>query len=160
MTVQHAMNRWTMIAAALILVACAAPGAASPQETPMPTADSTPEETPAPERSQAPQESQPPEGSPADSGAVPAELIEFARTDAAQRASVDPQDVTVLTAEAVTWNDGSLGCPEPGMMYTQALVDGYRVVVEAGGTEYHYHGARTGGIAYCADPQPPLQTSQ
>ena len=87
-------------------------------------------------------------------GEVPDELIDQARTDAAERAGVDPADVAVVTAEAVTWNDGSLGCPEPGMMYTQALVDGYRVVVEAGGTEYHYHGARTGGLAYCATPQP------
>jgi hypothetical protein len=30
------------------------------------------------------------------------------------------------------WNDGSLGCPEPGMMYTQALVNGYWLIIEAG----------------------------
>ena len=31
---------------------------------------------------------------------------------------------TVVDARAVTWPDSSLGCPEPGMMYTQVLVDG------------------------------------
>ena len=39
---------------------------------------------------------------------------------------------------AVTWNDGSLGCPEPGMFYTQALVDGYHVILQAGDEELDY----------------------
>jgi hypothetical protein len=61
--------------------------------------------------------------------------------DAAKRAGVDPASVAVVSAESRTWGDASLGCPQPGMYYTQALVDGYRVVVSAGGTEYDY---RTG----------------
>lgn len=44
----------------------------------------------------------------------------------------------LVSAEAVTWNDSSLGCPSPGVMYTQALVDGLRVVVTADGTRYDY----------------------
>jgi hypothetical protein len=27
----------------------------------------------------------------------------------------------VVSAKAVTWSDGSLGCPEPGKLYTQAF---------------------------------------
>lgn len=45
---------------------------------------------------------------------------------------------TVVTSEAVTFNDGSLGCGSPGQSYTQALVDGMRVVVTADGTTYDY----------------------
>ena len=45
---------------------------------------------------------------------------------------------TLISAEAVTFTDGSLGCAEPGMSYTQALVDGMRVVVEVDGTTYDY----------------------
>jgi hypothetical protein len=48
--------------------------------------------------------------------------------------------VTVISAEAVTFPDGSLGCPEPGMAYTQALVDGYKIVAEAGGKTYDFRG--------------------
>ncbi len=44
----------------------------------------------------------------------------------------------LVSAEQVTWNDSSLGCPSPGVMYTQALVDGLRVVVTADGTRYDY----------------------
>ncbi len=45
---------------------------------------------------------------------------------------------TVVSAESITYNDGSLGCPEPGQMYTQALVDGYRIIVEVDGEEFDY----------------------
>lgn len=44
----------------------------------------------------------------------------------------------LVSAEAVTFTDGSLGCPTPGQSYTQALVDGMRVVVTADGETYDY----------------------
>lgn len=44
----------------------------------------------------------------------------------------------VVSVAAVTWPDSSLGCPSPGVSYTQALVDGVRVVVSVDGTEYDY----------------------
>ena len=44
----------------------------------------------------------------------------------------------LVSAEHVTFSDGSLGCPKPGESYTQALVDGMRVVVAADGTQYDY----------------------
>lgn len=44
----------------------------------------------------------------------------------------------LVSAEAVTFNDGSLGCASPGQSYTQAQVDGMRVVVTAGGKTYDY----------------------
>jgi len=44
----------------------------------------------------------------------------------------------VVSVEAVTWPDSSLGCPSPGVSYTQALVDGVRVVVTVDGEQYDY----------------------
>jgi len=66
-------------------------------------------------------------------------VVAKARADLAAELGAAEDDITVITAEPVTWSDGSLGCPEPGKMYTQALVDGYRVVLEYEGVEYHYH---------------------
>lgn len=86
---------------------------------------------------------------------VPAAMLERVIADAASGAGVDPSDVTVIAAEAVTWSDGSLGCPEPGMMYTQALVPGYRVVLEIDGEELHFHAAQDGQFTFCENPQPP-----
>jgi hypothetical protein len=57
--------------------------------------------------------------------------------------------VTVVSAEQVTWPDGSLGCPKPGQMYTQALVDGYQVVVEVDGTRYDYRVGSGSDVRLC-----------
>ena len=72
----------------------------------------------------------------------------------ARQAGADPADVQVVGAEAVTWPNGAVGCPEPGMMYTQALVAGYRIELQLRGKTYHYHGRRDDSPFYCASPKP------
>ena len=53
-------------------------------------------------------------------------VTEAALADAAKRTGLGaPRSWS--ECEAVTWADGSLGCPEPGMKYTMALVPGYRI---------------------------------
>lgn len=44
----------------------------------------------------------------------------------------------LVSAERITFSDGSLGCPQPGHSYTQAQIDGMRVIVNAGGERYDY----------------------
>ena len=72
--------------------------------------------------------------------ALPAE-IEAAIADAAARFGVPEEEVAVAGALRVTWSDGSIGCPEPDMMYTQQLVPGYLLTLEVAGQRYAYHGA-------------------
>lgn len=60
--------------------------------------------------------------------------------DLAAHLDIDPAEIEVVAYEPVTWNDGSLGCPQPDTMYTQALVDGYMIQLRAGGKTYNYHG--------------------
>jgi hypothetical protein len=54
-----------------------------------------------------------------------------------------------ILAEDVTWSDGSLGCPRPGLMYTQALVPGWRLRVRDGARERIYHASRRGQWLLC-----------
>jgi hypothetical protein len=68
-----------------------------------------------------------------------------------------PEDIEVLSAERVTWSDGSLGCPQPGEMYTQALIEGYRIILDVDGQEVHYHGTPDEPPFYCEDPQEPAE---
>lgn len=135
------MHRSLLLPAILLVAvvsACAASSGptSSPDVTPMPTDSPNPG---------------------LDAGDVPVGLVEAAIAEAAQRAGVEPADVSLVVAEAVTWRDGALGCPEPGMMYTQALVPGYRLVLSAGGEELHFHGAGSGPLTYCEDPEPPAE---
>jgi hypothetical protein len=82
--------------------------------------------------------------------------IEQAKADLAGRLGVQPGQITLVSSEEVTWPDGSLGCPQPGMRYTQALVDGTRIVLAAGGKQYHYHAGGRRGPFLCTNPQPPV----
>jgi hypothetical protein len=82
-------------------------------------------------------------------GEVPAEIMASLLVDAATRAGVAENAIEVVRAEATTWNDGSLGCPEPGMGYTMALVDGYHVVLEVDGEELDYRVSGNGGFRLC-----------
>lgn len=62
-----------------------------------------------------------------------------ARADLAKRLKVGVDEITVEKAETVTWPDGSLGLPRPGMMYTMALVPGARLELKCPQGTYFYH---------------------
>ena len=79
--------------------------------------------------------------------------------DATRRTGLDASTLKVVSSEAVTWPDGGLGCPEPGMLYTMALVPGYRIRIQAGDKVLDYHASRRGILVLCppersVDPVP------
>src|SRR6185295_10876567 len=92
-----------------------------------------------------------PGGSPSSNIALPTSVIEPVVADVAKLAAIPADQVTVISAEAVTFPDGSLGCPQPGMAYTQALVDGYKIVAEAGGKTYDFRGSGS-SFRQCTNP--------
>ena len=90
---------------------------------------------------------------------VPQAILDPILKEAAASANVDREQLVIVRAESAVWSDGSLGCPEPGMMYTQALVNGYWVVIEGGGQKYDFR-VGSGGSFYLCPPgrgQPPSQ---
>jgi hypothetical protein len=125
------------VAAAALLVACGNEAGAGEEPTMTPSG-STPT-SPEPSR-QSP-------------GSAP---VEQAKADLASRLSVDLEQVRVVSSDEVTWRDGSLGCPEPGKYYTQALINGTRIILEVSGKHYHYHSGGSRPPFLCANPQPPL----
>lgn len=90
-------------------------------------------------------------------GALPDDLrtrpeVAAAIEDAASRQGVAPEQVSVVAWSPVTWTDGSLGCPQKGMAYTQALVAGELLVLGVDQAQLQYHSGRGGPFAYCASP--------
>jgi len=75
--------------------------------------------------------------------------IKGAVADLASRTGVDTEAITVREARAVQWGSGAMGCPKPGMNYTQALVPGMRLLLEANGTVYYYHGRKGRPLFNC-----------
>ncbi len=65
--------------------------------------------------------------------------VEQALADLAERLDVEAEEIVVLEAKAVVWPDGGLGCPEPGMAYTQVQVEGSLIRLRVGKREYQYH---------------------
>lgn len=77
------------------------------------------------------------------------EQIKGAMSDLASRAGVVEDDIKVRSARSVQWGSGAIGCPKPGMNYTQAIVPGMLVFLEANGAVYHYHGEAGRKLFYC-----------
>jgi len=82
-------------------------------------------------------------------GEVPAEILDEIFLDLFERTGAGREEIQVVRAEAVVWNDGSLGCPKPGEVYIQILVNGYWVVLEVEGTAYDYRVSDTGYFTLC-----------
>ena len=78
--------------------------------------------------------------------------VEAALADASERSGVAVEAIAVASALDVTWSDGSLGCPQPDMAYTMALVPGYLLVLEVAGERVEYHGAAGGDPFPCGWP--------
>ena len=80
-----------------------------------------------------------PAGEPVAISKVPRSLRRAVVADAAKRFNVAHSAVVLSRAEKVTWSDASLGCPEHGQMYAQALVPGFRLEARAQAGLLVYH---------------------
>jgi hypothetical protein len=125
----------------VLLAACSSDGQSGSSREPAATS------TDQPSRSRLPSVSAPP--SEAVVGEVPATILDAILADAAERAGVDADAIEVTTAEQVNWPDGSLGCPDPGQVYTQAIVEGYWVVLRAGDERLDYRVGNGGTFRFC-----------
>lgn len=85
-------------------------------------------------------------------GEVPKDLLDTIFEDAKARTGIKPEEMGLLRAEAVIWNDGSLGCPQPDVIYTQAPVDGYWVVLQTERKELDYRATQSGFYFLCEQP--------
>ena len=65
--------------------------------------------------------------------------IDIAVGDLAGRLGVEQDEIVTRSAVLTVWRNGALGCPKPGMQYTQAQIDGAKIVLEVGGSTYSYH---------------------
>ncbi|CAN5464599.1 hypothetical protein BH23ACT6_BH23ACT6_06000 [soil metagenome] len=100
-----------------------------------------------------------------DASTVSEPQVAAAIEDLARRQGVPAREISVVQRLDVTWADGAIGCPQPGMQYSQALVPGQLLLLAIDDpaaaqpdTTFAYHAGRGGTFRYCADPQPPAAT--
>jgi hypothetical protein len=82
----------------------------------------------------------------------------------AEHLHVPTDSVRLIDVTPVEWRDSSLGCPERGMVYTPAVVEGVRVRLEALGGQYEVHTAGERAVvcgprAPATTPSPPARTA-
>jgi hypothetical protein len=146
------LRRMTAATGALLVVlalgACQGSGEPEPEDDTATTASPQPTDEPTDE----PGDDATDEGS----GLSAEALVQGAVDDLAAREDADAGDIQAGQLEQVTWPDGSLGCPIPGQAYTQALIDGTRLVLTLDGTDYAYHGQGEEPLEYCAEPTDPV----
>lgn len=78
-------------------------------------------------------------------------VVAAVRADAARLLGIAGLDELTVAIDAVTWGDGSLGCAQPGMMYTQARVPGWLLRVSIGAQRWRYHASRSGAWVLCPE---------
>ena len=135
----------TLLAVALLAAACES-GDGPPPRSPLDdaatgTATGTPAATQPPTRTAT--------ASPDDPGAPPDEALEVVTGNAielmAEWLGVPATDLSVAEAEALVWPSGCLGVEAPGVLCTQALTPGFRVVLRDAFDGLHRVHAGTGG---------------
>lgn len=90
-----------------------------------------------------------PEAAPPVTGEAPAELVARVREDLMRRSGKTEQDLRLVRDQAVTWNDGALGCPRLGEVYPQLLVPGYWIVFVVVDREFDYRADERGQFRLC-----------
>ena len=99
-------------------------------------------------------------GNPSALGPNASTMVTMARNALANAIGVAASNITVVSAEEVEWRDGSLGCPQPGMMYPQVITPGYRITLEANGQSYTYHTDTRQRAIRCDNPSPRGQVTK
>jgi hypothetical protein len=132
------MSRFIATLVVCSLAACTARG-----EEPRATPRAPPVRIPAPALNDQPA------GHPVSTTAIPVDIRRSVVADAARRFKVAESSVVLTRAEQVTWPNGALGCPEPGTVYTQALVPGFRLVARTAEGELMYHTDTVGQVRSC-----------
>jgi hypothetical protein len=76
-------------------------------------------------------------------------VAEAAIAHLAAKLGIPEEDVQVIEIRIVEWPDGSLGCPEEGKVYTQAVVEGVQVILQADERIFDYHAGSDGEPFLC-----------
>ncbi|HEY5775912.1 MAG TPA: hypothetical protein VIS57_07500, partial [Xanthomonadales bacterium] len=83
------------------------------------------------------------------SGVSLEQQVAGALTDLVERTGFAKGSIKVSQARTVTWGSSAVGCPKDGMSYTQAIVPGVLVILDADGTVYRYHGRMNSKLFFC-----------
>ncbi len=66
-------------------------------------------------------------------------LLTAAKENLAEQLGIPTEQIDLVELSPVVWPDGGLGCPEPGVAYTQVQQEGLLIRLRVGKRVYPYH---------------------
>lgn len=96
-----------------------------------------------------------------DAQGEPTAIVDAVFSDLSQKlgATLTRTNVDTWAWEQIDFPDSSLGCPQPGQSYTQAVTRGYKVLVTANGIAYDYRATQDGRVIFqCTNQVAPAAT--
>lgn len=76
-------------------------------------------------------------------------FVDLAKNDLVKTLSIDSAQIDLVETQEIIWPNAALGCPKPGVFYTQGTVPGYRIRLSVAGAEYIYHTDLNGRVLQC-----------
>jgi hypothetical protein len=77
-------------------------------------------------------------------------MVQIAISEIAKKTTINNvSDIKIIEVQEKEFPDGSLGCPQEGMAYTQAVESGYIVKLEYEGAIYDYRIGQNNRILQC-----------
>jgi hypothetical protein len=82
-------------------------------------------------------------------------LVTQAKEELARQLSIPVAAISLSKFKEVVWPDSSLGCPRPGLVYTQVLQPGFLIRLSARGRPYEFHAGARGAPFLCSERRVP-----
>ena len=81
----------------------------------------------------------------------PQPAVDAAVQDAAGHLGVSPSQLHVDQVEPRQWPDASLGCPQPGQLYSQIVTPGFLILISMGSKQLEYHTDGRANVKLCKE---------
>jgi hypothetical protein len=80
-----------------------------------------------------------------------AAAVDAAMQDGAKHLGVGRDQLQLARVEPQQWPDASLGCPQPGQLYSQIVTPGFLVAINSGSHQLEYHTDTRGRVVLCRE---------
>ena len=78
-------------------------------------------------------------------------FVALTKKDLASRLGVAADRIAVTKATEMLWPNAALGCPQPGMAYSQVLTRGYLIQLQTDTRVYEYHTDADQLVVFCGE---------
>lgn len=81
-------------------------------------------------------------------------MIRLSKQHLERKSGIPEAQIGLFLVSAAQWPDTSMGCPQPGQVYSQVITPGYQILLQAGGKMFVYHTDKTARVVLCAARPP------